>query len=108
MHDLFSRTRAPKRMVVLRNTDHMHFCDRAEQIHEMFRMMPPPGLFEAIAKRVPPISQLAPPDHAYRAIRGLGLAHMDASLKGHQDAARLLSGDVSARLAAEGIRVSVH
>jgi dienelactone hydrolase len=108
MHALRDRTPGEPRMVVLENMDHMHFCDRAEQIHEMFRMMPPPGLFEAIAKRVPPISQLAPPDHAYRAIRGLGLAHMDASLKQNADAARLLSGDVAARLAGEGIRVSVR
>lgn len=105
---LRARTPGEPRMVVLENMDHMHFCDRAEQMHELFRLMPPPGLFEAIAKRVPPISELAPPDHAYRAIRGLGVAHMDAALKGHADAARLLAGDVTGRLAADGVRVSTQ
>jgi dienelactone hydrolase len=105
---LRARTPGQPRMVVLENTDHMHFLDRAEQMHELFRLMPPPGLFEAIAKKVPPIGQLAPPDHAYRAVRGLGLAHMDASLKANPDAARLLAGDVPGLLAEQGIRISMQ
>ncbi len=108
MHVLRDRTPGTPPMVVLENMDHMHFLDRAEQMHELFRMMPPPGVFKAIAQRVPPIGQLAPPDHAYRAIRGLGLAHMDAALRGHAGAVELLTGDVAAVLAAQGIRASVQ
>jgi dienelactone hydrolase len=105
---LRARTPGAPRMVVLENTDHMHFLDRAEQMHELFRLMPPPGLFEGIAKKIPPIGQLAPPEHAYRAVRGLGLAHMDASLKANPDAARLLAGDLAAVLGAQGIQIRVH
>ena len=106
MHELFEKTRAPRRMVVLKNADHMHFCDRIEEIHEMFRMMPPPGEFQEIAKLVPPISELAPADHAYRFIRGLGLAHMDAALKSDRGAADLLA-NMPAMLAAQGIAADV-
>jgi len=109
MHELLARTPSQrKRMVVIENTDHMHFCDRAAEVHEMFRMMPPPGAFEEAARRVPPISELSPPEHSYLCIRGLGLAHMDATLKAHEGAAQLLEGDVPGALARRGVRVAVH
>jgi hypothetical protein len=109
MHELLGRTPgARKRMVVLENADHMHFCDNPEQVHEMFRMMPPPGAFEAVARRVPPITELCPGDHAHEMVRGLGLAHMDAALKADESAAELLAGDLRALLAARGVRVAVH
>jgi hypothetical protein len=96
-------------MVVLRNADHMHFCDRAEEVHELFRRMPPPGgAFAAIARRVPPIADLTPPAHAYLAIRGLGVAHMDAALKERADAIALLEQGVAAALAERGVRAAVH
>lgn len=107
MHELLGKTRSPKKMVVLRNADHMHFCDRVEEIHEMFRMMPPPGAFEDVAKTVPPISELAPGEHAYLFVRGLGLAHMDAHLKGNESAAKLLAGDITALMAQRGVGVDV-
>jgi hypothetical protein len=93
-------------MAVLKNADHMHFCDRIEEIHEMFRMMPPPGAFEELAKQVPPISQLVAPEHAYRFVRGLGLAHMDGALKNDRGAAQLLA-DLRATLDAQGIAADV-
>jgi predicted dienelactone hydrolase len=109
MHELLARTPSRrKRMVVMENTDHLHFCDRVEQVHELFRMMPPPGAFEEAARRTPPIAELAPPDHAYLCVRGLGLAHMDAVLKGHEGAAHLLEDDLPAALAGRGVRVAVH
>ncbi|MGH7820619.1 MAG: alpha/beta hydrolase family protein [Candidatus Binatia bacterium] len=107
MHELYEKTQGPKRMVVLRNADHMHFCDQVEQIHEMFRMMPPPGEFERIAKLVPPISELCPGEHAYQLVRALGLAHMDAALKGNESAAAFLAGDVAAFLAERGVSATV-
>jgi dienelactone hydrolase len=108
MHDLYGRTRGPKRMVVLRNTDHMHFCDRAAQAHEMFRAFPPPGYFEQASKATAPFTELCPEEPAYDAIRGLGLAHMDATLKGHEAAAAFVRGDLTAALGARGIDVAVH
>lgn len=108
MHELLGRTRSPKRMVVLEQADHMHFCDRVEQVHELFRMMPPPGVFEDVAKAVPPISELCPGEHAYLFVRGLGLAHMDAYLKGSESAAQLLAGDIRALLKGRGVSVTQY
>jgi dienelactone hydrolase len=108
MHDLFAATQATKRMIVLRNTDHMHFCDRAEQAHEMFRAFPPPGFFEDAAKQTPPFTELCPQEPAYDAIRGLGLAHLDAALKSHAPAAEFLRGDLVTTIGARGVDVIVH
>ena len=107
MRELFEKIRGTKKMVVLKNADHMHFCDRVEEVHELFRMMPPPGDFERVAKTVPPITELCPGKHAYAFVRGLGLAHMDAYLKADAPAARFLAGDIAAVLAARGISVQV-
>ncbi len=107
MHELLSKTPGTKKMVILRNSDHMHFCDRVEEVHELFRMMPPPGDFERVAKTVPPITELCPGEHAYVFARGLGLAHMDAHLKRNEPAARLLAGDIESVLAQRGIAVQV-
>jgi dienelactone hydrolase len=107
MEELLARTQGTKRMAVLGNADHMHFCDEVEAVHEMFRTMPPPGPFAEIAKLVPPASELAPGTHAYEFNRALGLAHMDAVLRGDEGAAAFLAGDLPAVFAARGIRVSV-
>jgi predicted dienelactone hydrolase len=108
MHDLHERLRTTKRLVILRNTDHMHFCDRAAQAHEMFRAFPPPGFFEDAAKATAPFSELCPETPAFDAIRGLGLAHMDAILKAHAPAAEFMQSDLAAQLAARGIDVTVQ
>jgi predicted dienelactone hydrolase len=107
MHELLERTPSAKRMIVLRNADHMHFCDRAEEVHEMFRLMPQDPLFRPIQESIPPITELCPGEHAAVAIRGLGLAHMDAYLRGDERAARFLAGDVQGTLAARGVAVDV-
>jgi dienelactone hydrolase len=104
MEGLFERTRPPKRLITLQNADHLHFCDRIEEMHEMFRAMPPPGTFAELAKETRPIGELCPADHAYAFVRGLGLAHFDAMLKGNEAAARLLD-DAQAVLQARGIDV---
>jgi predicted dienelactone hydrolase len=108
MHELFARTPSrDKRMIVLASADHMHFCDRVEEIHELFRLMPQDPLFEELQKAIPPITELCPGAHAYLAVRGLGLAHMDANLKGNEAAASFLGGDVVASLAAQGVAVAL-
>ncbi len=107
MRQIYERTPSPKRMVVLKNADHMHFCDRVEEIHELFRLMPQDPLFAAVQQAVPPISELCPGEHTNLAIRGLGLAHMDAHLRGDAAAAGFLAGDLRAALAARGVAVDV-
>lgn len=107
MRGLLDKTRATRRMAVLGNSDHMHFCDEVEATHEMFRSMPPPGPFEEIAKAVPPITELCPGTHGYEFNRSLGLAHMDAVLRGNEEAAAFLAGDLPAVFGEKGIRVSV-
>jgi len=79
MRDILKRTSGPKRMVVLENADHLHFCDRIEEVHEMFRMMPPPGEFARLAAEIAPISELCAPEQAYAFVRGLVLAQSGAT-----------------------------
>lgn len=106
IRELYDRTTASKKMLVLENADHMHFCDRIEEIHELFRMMPPP-IFDQLAKAIKPIHELAAPESAYRFVRGLGLAHMDAHVRGSEAAARFLAGDVVAALRAQGVAATL-
>jgi predicted dienelactone hydrolase len=102
MREIFAKIESPKRMLTLRNADHMHFCDRIEEVHELFRMMPPPGWFAEMAKQVRPIGELCPPEQAYAFARGMGLAHFDATLKGNEAAARVLQ-DATSQLRDRGI-----
>ena len=106
MHELYQRTMSPKRMVVLTNADHMHFCDQVEQIHELFRMMPPP-IFDQVASAIKPIGELCAPDSAYHFVRGLGLAHMDAHVRALEPAAHFLGGDLVAALRARGVTAAI-
>jgi predicted dienelactone hydrolase len=102
MYELYERTQSAKQMVVLNAADHMHFCDEVEQIHELFRMMPPP-VFDQVAKDIKPIAELCSGESAYRFVRALGLAHMDAHLKGDEAARRFLESDVIASLTAQEV-----
>ncbi|MEO6029520.1 MAG: acetylxylan esterase [Candidatus Binatia bacterium] len=106
IRELYDRTSSSKKMLVLENADHMHFCDRIEEIHEMFRMMPPP-IFDQLVKSIKPIHELAAPEGAYRFVRGLGLAHMDAHVRGSEAAALFLAGDLVATLQAQGVAASL-
>ena len=105
MRELYDRTPGDKRLFVLLNADHMHFCDRVEEVHEMFRAMPPPGAFAEVAQHTPPISELVPGEHGYQFVRGLGLAHFDAVLRGNPAAKAVLDRAV-VELAARGIPVT--
>lgn len=118
MHDLFARTRGPRKGVVLTDADHFHFCDRVEQTHDMFKTIGPmisgstgdPDVSAAMAEainRMKPSAELAPGDHAYALTCGLGLAHMDAHLRGDADATALLERDLSAVMAERGVKVSL-
>ena len=108
MRELREKTPEPRRLAVLLDADHMHSCDRIEQVHEMFRMMPPPGDFARVAQSVPPIAELCPAEHGYAFNRALGLAHFDAHLKGSAEAQEFLAADVEKVFAERGIRVSME
>jgi hypothetical protein len=108
MHALLARTPSPKRMAVLTNADHMHFCDRADVLHEWVRTLPlPPALQSLLSllRSIPPMSELCPAEHGYRFVRGLTLAHMDAVLKENEAASKWLAGDLTATLKDIGVCV---
>jgi pimeloyl-ACP methyl ester carboxylesterase len=107
MHELLARTSGSRRMIVLKNADHMHFCDKVEEIHEVFRLMPQDPLFAPIQAAIPPIGELCAGEHGHDVVRGLGLAHMDAHLRGNERAARFLAGDVRGAVGARGIEIAV-
>ena len=102
MYELFARAGSSKRMLVLADADHMHFCDQIETIHELFRMMPPP-IFDQVSAAIKPIDELCAPEQAYSFVRGLGLAHMDAHVRGHEPAGVFLEKELPATLRARGI-----
>jgi dienelactone hydrolase len=117
MRDLVSRTPDPARGVCLRNADHFHFCDRVEQVHDMFKLMGPMLAAGASGEATPDMqsilgamkesAELCPGEHAYALLQGLGLAHMDAHLKGDAEARELLEGDLKSLLAGRGVDVEV-
>jgi dienelactone hydrolase len=107
MHGLLKRAPAGTKMVILRDADHMHFCDRVEEIHEMFRMMPQDPIFQPIQAAIPPITELCSGAHSQLAVRGLTLAQFDAHLRGSESSARFLSGDLASALRAQGVTVEV-
>ncbi|MDB4976900.1 MAG: Alpha/beta hydrolase family protein [Myxococcaceae bacterium] len=95
VEQLYRRTPPPARMFTLPNSDHMHFCDRAEASHEFFRQMPRFGIFGDLMSQIPPFSGLAPAEHGYAFANALGVAHADASLKGSRDGTEFLEHAVA-------------
>jgi predicted dienelactone hydrolase len=106
--DLYERTRDPKRMLVLENADHFHFCDRAAEVHEIFRAMPWPGGGAAMAERIPPFTELVAAQAAYDLTRGAGLAHFDAALKGSREADAWLGDEAAGVLALRGAHTTLR
>ena len=101
--ELMNRTRATRRMFVLRRADHQHFFDDVEAEHEALRAMSLPGDAAWIPGAMRPIAELCPGEHAHVFVRGLALAHLDATLRDSDAAAEFLDGDVVADLAARGV-----
>ena len=99
MTDLLATAPAIEQLVVLKNSDHYHFCDNVEAVHDL--------MAGAMGEGAKPASELTPGDHAYALTTGLGLAHFDASLRGHPGAAALLAQDLTAVLADRGVIVEV-
>jgi len=108
MYEIFERTPATKQMIVLRRADHMHFMDNVEELHEAVRTMPWPGDLSWLPGEMRPVAELCSGEQAHLFVRGLTLCHMDAILKGQEEARRFLSGDLKAELAQRGVGVFTH
>jgi predicted dienelactone hydrolase len=85
MYELFERTQATKRMVILGGADHGHFADEVE-----------------------PRTASCSPEQAHEFVRGLTLCHFDAILRRQQAAERFWLGNVGAELARRGIEAIAH
>jgi hypothetical protein len=55
-----------------------------------------------------PIAELCPGEQAHLFARGLALAHLDATLRRSEAAARFLAGDLEAELASRGVEAITH
>jgi dienelactone hydrolase len=108
MVELFERTPATKRMVILRRADHAHFVDEVEEDHEAVRAMPFSRELAWIPKEMRPIAELCSGEQAHAFVRGLTLCHMDATLREGNAARRFLAGDIVAALAERGVEALVH
>ncbi len=107
MRELFERTPAAKRMAILSRTDHLHFVDDVERHHEAVRSMELPPELAWLREEMRPISELLSGEEAHLAVRALALAHVDATLKKRDDAARFLDDDMEKALAARGVRCTI-
>jgi dienelactone hydrolase len=103
VYELFGRTPSSKRMFILRRADHQHFIDNVGEAHEAVRA----ATFSPEAAWIPaamrPIAELSSGEEAHTFVRGLSLAHFDATLRHVNAADRFLSGDVEATLASRGV-----
>jgi len=108
VYELFDRTQSSKRMFILRRADHQHFIDDVEETHEAVRAatFPPEAAWIPVAMR--PVAELSSGEQAHTFVRGLTLAHFDATLRQMNTADRFLSSDVEADLAARGVEAFVH
>ena len=108
MNEIFDRTLAPKLMVTLRRSDHLHFLDHFAELHENFRTMPMPEPLASLQRGMRPMAELCSEEQAHLFTRGLTLAHLDATLRGREDAREFLAGDVASELAARGVDAIVR
>ena len=108
IYELFDRTPATRQMVILRRADHMHFVDDVEHAHEAVRAMSFSGEAAWIPAAMPPIAELCSGAQAHLFIRGLALCHLDATMRHHEPARRLLAGDIRTILAARGVDAMPH
>jgi dienelactone hydrolase len=108
MYELFDRTPGTRRMFILRRADHQHFVDDAEGTHETWRTQEMPGEAAWMSAAMRPFGELCPAADAHLFVRGLTLAHLDATLRESAAAQRFLAGDVVAHLARRGVTALAH
>ena len=112
--DMFSRIKGDKRMVILQDADHNHFCDDIDVAHAWFKdltlanvdyMEPGEADWPAIARAILPLEELTSPESTYTLWRGVTTAHFDATLRGSADAAGLLNNSLTKTANAFGARI---
>jgi predicted dienelactone hydrolase len=108
MYELFDRTPATRRMTILGRADHMHFMDNVEEMHESVRNMTFPEELSWIPREMRPIAELGSGEQSHLFIRGLTLAHMDATLKQTPEARRFLEEDIVGELVARSVEATEH
>jgi predicted dienelactone hydrolase len=89
VRELFGRITTAKRMVVLRDAAHFHFCDAPAQVHEWFRMLPANSFLPH--ENMVPFAELCPGEHAHYLAQSACLAHFDAFLRDNADAKGFLA-----------------
>lgn len=94
-------------MLILRRADHLHFIDDVERTHEAFRTAPLSGPAAQIQQRMRPIAELCSGEESHLMVRGLTVAHFDATIRGSLPAQRFLNGDLAAALADRGIDATI-
>ena len=107
MQHLFARSGAPKRMVNILNADHMHFCDRPKTVHELFRSIPQVARALTGERRMAPFAELASGKACLQFIRGLGRAHLDATLTSEPDATAWLDNQVLSFASRVGVEIDL-
>lgn len=103
MYELFERTPATRRMLILRRSDHLHFMDEYETLHESFRTMSLSGELAEIQKEMLPASNLCSPEKARLFTSSLVVCHFDGYLKDQQGALQFLDEQLNEKLVLHGI-----
>ena len=100
---LFDRAPEPKRIFILPRADHQHFVDNVETQHEAIRAMSFLGTPRGSRRPCCQFAELASGEQAHTFVRGLALAHLDATMRAIGAAEEFLAGDVGAELAKRGV-----
>jgi len=108
MYELFERTTATKRMLILRRADHIHFMDNVEEEHETVRAMPFTGELAWIREEMRPIAELCSGEQSQLCVRGSTLCHMDSFLRSREEARRFWVSHMEAELTSSGGDVVEH
>lgn len=112
MHDLYQQTPQPKRMLILENSDHFHFCDNVEFIHDAMVKMGS-ALFggnndTGVLSKMEPSDNLCSGADAYAFIQASTLTHMDSHVRHNEQARDFLTQKLLASLTERNIHITEY
>lgn len=112
MQDLYQQTPQPKRMLILENSDHFHFCDNVEFIHDAMVKMGS-ALFggnndTGVLSKMEPSEKLCSGADAYAFIQACTLAHMDSYVRNNKEAQEFSEHKLLASLTEKNIHVTEY
>jgi predicted dienelactone hydrolase len=102
MRDLLERVPTATALVILRRSDHFHFCDGAAAMHDFVMLMT-----ATTGNGMKPMSQLVGEEKAQEFIGSMALAHFDRYLRASSDATSFLELDLETVMADRDIEVEV-